>query len=59
VNVWLDEAPVTFNPEIPGKFQWIDRDKIRFYPNVPLRPSTGYTADVSPRLVSNYGFSAN
>jgi len=29
VNVWLDEAPVTFNPEIPGKFQWIDRDKIR------------------------------
>lgn len=57
VNVWLDQTPINFNPPIPGKAQWIDRDKIRFYPDVLLQPSTEYTAEISPRLVSPYGFS--
>ncbi len=57
VNVWLDKVPITFNPPIPGKFQWISRDKIRFYPDVLLQPSTEYTAEISPRLVSDYGYS--
>ncbi len=57
VNVWLVKAPIAFNPAIPGKFQWIDRNKIRFYPDVVLQPSTEYTANISPRLVSEYGYS--
>ena len=57
VNVWLDQAPISFNPAIPGKFQWIDHSKIRFYPDVQLQPSTQYSAEISPRLVSPFGFS--
>ena len=57
VNVWLDKVPISFEPAIPGKFQWIDRNKIRYYPDVLLQPSTEYTADISPRLVSDYGYS--
>lgn len=57
VNVWLEKAPISFEPAIPGKFQWIDRNKIRFYPDVLLQPSTEYTTNISPRLVSDYGYS--
>ncbi|MCU0646263.1 MAG: MG2 domain-containing protein, partial [bacterium] len=57
VNVWLDQTPISFNPPIPGKAQWIDRSKIRFYPDVLLQPATEYTAEISHRLVSPYGFS--
>ncbi len=57
VNVWLPKVPIHFNPAIPGKFQWIERNKIRFYPEAPLLPSTQYTAELSPRLVSQFGLS--
>ncbi len=57
VSVWLTKTPISFDPAIPGKFQWIDRNKIRFYPDVLLKPSTEYTANISPRLVSEYGYS--
>ncbi len=49
------EAPVVFTPKIPGQFQWIGPDRLRFYPDVKLAPATRYTAEVLPRAVSPYG----
>jgi len=57
VNVWLPKAAIQFNPPIPGKFQWIERNKIRFYPEAQLLPSVQYTAEVLLRLVSQFGLS--
>ncbi|MDZ7333609.1 MAG: MG2 domain-containing protein [candidate division KSB1 bacterium] len=57
LNVWLPKAPIHFNPPIRGKFQWIERNKIRFYPEAPLLPSTQYVAEISPRLVAQFGLS--
>ncbi len=57
VNIWLDQVPISFKPEIRGKFQWIARDKIRFYPDELLRPATEYDVNISPRLVATYGLS--
>ena len=55
-NVPLDAAPITFTPEIPGQFQWIASNKLRFYPDVMLAPSTEYTAEVQTRATADQGF---
>ncbi|MCH8961626.1 MAG: hypothetical protein IH820_09985, partial [Bacteroidetes bacterium] len=54
-NEPLDEAPITFTPEIPGQFQWIAPNKLRFYPDVMLAPSTEYTAKVQSSAVGAHG----
>ena len=54
-NEPLDEAPITFSPEIPGQFQWIAPNKLRFYPDVMLAPSTEYTAKVQSSVVGAHG----
>ena len=54
-NEPLDETPITFSPEIPGQFQWIASNKLRFYPDVMLAPSTEYIAEVQSRAVGAYG----
>src|SRR5690606_3005369 len=51
----LGEAPITFEPTIPGQFQWVAANKLRFYPEVMLAPSTEYTAEVKRSVVSPYG----
>ncbi len=56
VNKWLDKAAIGLKPEIPGKFQWISRDKIRFYPDVMLAPSTEYTAEVAVSIAGKYDY---
>lgn len=56
INIEPEKAPVEFNPAIPGKFQWISTDKIRFYPDIKLQPSTEYQANVLPRFTTDYGF---
>ncbi len=56
VNKSLDAAPVEFDPRIPGKFEWIARNKLRFYPDVVLSPSTRYTAEILPRIAADYGY---
>ena len=53
LNVQMDSAPIEFNPPIPGKFRWIERNKIRFYPDVLLAPSTQYTVEMSPGIASD------
>ncbi|MFQ5708218.1 MAG: MG2 domain-containing protein [bacterium] len=56
LNVQLDRLPIGFKPPIPGKFQWIATNKLRFYPDVLLAPSTQYTVEISPRIASGYGY---
>jgi len=56
LNRQLDSAPITFNPPIPGKFQWTDKNKIRFYPEALLAPSTEYTAEISAAIAAGSGY---
>ena len=46
----LDYSPIEFTPAIPGKFRWVDSDRLRFFPEVTFAPSTVYTAKVSPTV---------
>ena len=46
----LDYFPIEFTPAIPGKFRWVDSDRLRFFPEVTFAPSTIYTAKVSPTV---------
>ena len=46
----LDYSPIEFTPTIPGKFRWVDSDRLRFLPEVTFAPSTIYTANVSPTV---------
>ncbi len=50
INTELDSSPVTFTPQIRGRFRWIGQDQIRFFPEVPLSPSTEYTAEILPEI---------
>ena len=56
INQDLDEIPVKFTPQIPGKFRWIALNTLRFFPIVSLSPSTEYAADVSPTIPSSPNF---
>ena len=56
INQDLDEIPVKFTPQIPGKFRWIALNTLRFFPLVSLSPSTEYMAEVSPRIPSSPNF---
>ncbi len=46
----LDYSPIEFSPAIPGKFRWVDTDRLRFFPEVTFAPSTVYTAKVFPTV---------
>ena len=46
----VETPPVDFSPPIPGKFRWVAPDRLRFYPEVSLAPSTVYTAAFSPAI---------
>ena len=53
VGVQLDSAPVVFTPTIPGKYRWIARNKLRFFPEVVLPPSTEYNAEILPEICAD------
>lgn len=55
INMPLEDAPIVFEPAIPGRFQWVATDKVRFFPDVMLVPSTLYRAEVQPGLTANHG----
>ncbi|MDW7681174.1 MAG: Ig-like domain-containing protein, partial [bacterium] len=57
LNQWLATPVVKFEPPLPGKSQWIDRDQLRFFPDVQLSPSTEYTAELIPSDIKTFGFS--
>ena len=53
VGVQRDSAPVVFSPAIPGKYRWIARNKLRFFPEMILLPSTQYTAEILPEICTD------
>ncbi|MFQ5602658.1 MAG: MG2 domain-containing protein [bacterium] len=57
LNVQLDGAFIEFKPPLPGQYRWIEKNKLRFYPDVQLAPSTAYRAEVSSRVATDYGYS--
>ncbi|HDP99282.1 MAG TPA: hypothetical protein ENN22_08885 [bacterium] len=57
LNQWLPSLLLKFEPPLPGKSQWIDRDQLRFFPDVQLSPSTEYTAELIPADLKTFGFS--
>ena len=45
-----DTVAVRFDPEIHGRFKWISRRRLRFFPDQPLRPATEYAVKVLPEI---------
>lgn len=56
VGTSYDKLPVSFEPDIPGSFTWIAPNKLRFFPDVLLLPSTEYRVEVSSQLTNPYGY---
>jgi len=50
ISVQMDSAPVVFSPVIPGKYRWIARNRLRFFPEEMLLPSARYTAEIQPEI---------
>ena len=53
VGIQMDSVPVVFSPEIPGKYRWIARNELRFFPEVMLLPSTQYSVEVLPEICAS------
>lgn len=50
LNQALDSVAVVFSPPIPGRFKWISTRRLRFYPDLPLKPATEYVLEVLPEI---------
>ena len=44
---WLTEAFVSFKPEIPGRFKWLNAYTLLFSPEGPLPESQDFTATIN------------
>lgn len=55
MNVASDSLPVVFTPAIPGQFKWISPRRLRFFPNLPLRPATEYSLEILPEICTQPG----
>lgn len=56
LNIPTSVIPCNFEPKIPGRFEWIARDKVRFFPSVQLQPSTEYQAEVNSKFAAEFGY---
>lgn len=50
------DGPLVFDPPLPGQFQWIAPNTVRFYPDVVLAPSSSYTATVQDNAARAAGY---
>jgi len=50
VDQTVDSLAVLFKPAIPGRFKWISSRRLRFYPDLPLRPATEYSLEILPEI---------
>jgi len=53
VNVQLDSAPIEITPRIPGKYKWLAKHKLGFFPDIELYPSTEYNAEILPEICTD------
>jgi len=51
VDELLDEAPVEITPGLPGRFKWIARHRLRFFPDIAFKPATSYTVRIKPGII--------
>lgn len=50
VGKYMTSDQIKIRPEVPGKIRWETPSRLRFYPEVSLRPSTSYTVEFSKNL---------
>jgi len=55
LNILFADPPVRFDPYLSGLAKWIDKNKLRFYPNRKFKPSTQYTARIASNKTYLYG----
>lgn len=53
---WMTEAFLSFKPEIPGRFKWLNANTLLFSPEAPLKSSQDYTATVNKEVLFNKKF---
>ena len=51
INVWMEDAYVTFTPEVKGKFKWTAKDELIFSPDISFLPCTDYKAELTDKIV--------
>ncbi|HWZ22206.1 MAG TPA: Ig-like domain-containing protein, partial [Cytophagaceae bacterium] len=51
VNVWVEDAYVTFTPEVKGKFKWTAKDELIFSPDISFAPCTDYKAELTDKII--------
>ena len=49
----LADLPLRLNPKIPGKVRWIETNRLKFFTEKTLPPSTSFQAEVLPTILDN------
>ena len=49
----LADLPLRLNPKIPGKVRWIETNRLKFFTEKTLPPSTSFQAEVLPIILDN------
>jgi uncharacterized protein YfaS (alpha-2-macroglobulin family) len=50
IEKWDTAQYFTFNPEIKGRYKWLETDKLLFIPSVPFAPNTDYAARLNSEI---------
>ncbi len=53
INTEVPNQAIQFTPAVRGTARWLERDKIRFFLESPLAPSTKYTMELSSKSLQN------
>jgi uncharacterized protein YfaS (alpha-2-macroglobulin family) len=53
---WLTDEFVTFKPNIPGRFKWLNARTLLFSPETPLKSSQDYSAKVNKAVLFDKKF---
>jgi len=54
VNIWDTTQYIIFEPEIKGKFKWVNRNKLIFSPYNYLTPATDFEANINKKIFRNF-----
>lgn len=54
LNRWDSSEYISFEPNIPGRFRWENRDELVFSPSRPLPPATSFKATFNSRKLLSH-----
>ncbi len=57
INVLIENDLIRFDPDIPGRVQWISENQLRFYPDRLFLPSSEYRITLDRSRISHLGYS--